>query len=234
MKRTNTAKYVFFTACLAGSLPVFAQQARKGIKKIPKTVAHEKTAGPDDNLNKTDARNRKQGMWFIRQKALRGEPAYIAFGSYVDDKKEGLWYKMDDLGQLESIENYTSGLLNGTSRYFESGKLVCIGNYRSLNPDRKYDSIWVTNPVTLYDSLVIVPSDLGTVKHGLWRYYDPESGQLVSEEKYQVDMLIYRKDFHYAPASDSIFYLQQSRHLPIDNKEKYSRPPKRFRKKIGY
>src|SRR5690606_23719994 len=69
----------------------------------------EQAAGLDttaSTLNKRDQQNRKQGTWFIRKEALRGEPAYVTFGDYLDDKKQGAWYRLDAEGQLESVLNY--------------------------------------------------------------------------------------------------------------------------------
>src|SRR5690606_20320986 len=136
------------------------------------------------SLNQRDAQNRKQGTWFIRQAAHRGEPAYVTFGNYLDDKKQGAWYRLNGEGQLESVLNYEAGLLHGTSKFYEDGRLVTVGNFRSLDTSKQIDSVWVTDPVTLLETQVAVPTEKGTVKHGPWRYYDPLSGQLIREEQY--------------------------------------------------
>lgn len=190
---------------------------------------------PVEALNQIDKKGDKKGLWYIDQKEVRGQEGYIAFGQFVDNRKQGLWYRMDHLGRLISIKNYSDGVLNGTSQFYQNGNLICIGNYRGLNPKYKIDSIWVTNPVTGYDTLVMIPSEKGTVKHGLWRYYSPISGQLVAEEKYQVDQLIYRKEFKEQPsASDSVYFQQLPKHRPIDKNKVYHKVPERAKRKIGY
>lgn len=153
-------------------------------------------------------------MWFLKVEALRGEPAYMTFGTYKDDLKEGLWYKLDREGQLMSIENFKHDLLDRTSQYFEEGRLVLIGNYKSIDRIPGMDSIWVTNPITLYDTLVAVPKDKSCVRHGVWRYYDAHSGQLTREEIYQMDYLLRRKDFTPISPADSIYIQKRIENLP--------------------
>jgi hypothetical protein len=92
----------------------------------------------------------------------------------------------------------------------------------------------VTDPVTKYQKLVLVPTEQGTVRHGLWRYYDSETGQLIKEERYQVDELISSKSFHPQAQSDSTFTPLMPAHLPINKNNKKARPPKHFREEIGY
>lgn len=189
---------------LPGYLPLNAQ-SKKG---------KNQTGKYDDSLNKVDKWDKKQGTWFYKVDALRGEPAYMTFGNYVDDKREGIWYKIDAQGQLISIENYNKGLLDKTAQYFENGRLTCIGNYKSFDQTGNLDSIWVTNPITLYDTLVAVPAEKGFVKHGNWRYYDPISGQLVLEQIYQMDDLIRTKAFPLLTKSDSTLIRKRVESLP--------------------
>lgn len=185
-------------------------------------------------LNQIDNRGERQGLWYIDQKEIRGQEGYISFGEFLNDKKQGLWYRMDHLGRLISIRTFSDGALNGTAQYYQNGNLVCIGNFRGLNPKYKIDSIWVVNPVTGYDTMVMIPSEKGTVKHGLWRYYNPVSGQLIAEEKYQVDVLLYRKEFKEQPVTDSLYYKQLPKHRPIDKSKVYHKVPERAKRKIGY
>jgi len=187
-----------------------------------------------ETLNQKNNKGEKTGLWYIEQKARMGQDGYITFGQYVHGEKQGLWYKLDELGRLLSIENYTNGALNGSSQYYEKGNLICIGNYRGLNTKQKFDSVWVTNPETGYDSMVVVPTTNGTVRHGLWRYYSPVSGQLIAEERYQVGTLISRKEFKALPATDSIRYEKTPQHRPIDIKRATRKVPDYAKQKIGY
>lgn len=149
----------------------------------------------NENLNKTDSKKRKQGMWFYRIPAKFGDPGYMEFGSYKDNQKTGIWYKLSSDAQLMAIENYKKGLLDGQAQYFENGKLAIIGNYRGIYSKYAYDTFNVIHPETMLDTLVVVPSERGTTKHGTWRYYNPMSGHLVREEEYQVDLLLKEQDF---------------------------------------
>ena len=153
-------------------------------------------------------------MWYYEAEALRGEPAYKEFGSYKDDARTGLWYKLDKEDQLMAIENYKKGVLNGEVQYYTKGKLSCIGHYRGLNPDNKLDSVWVTDPVTYTDTMVIVPTERGSLKHGRWRYYDPITGKLTREEEYQVDNLISEKEYEFVSKSDSLIIERRKANLP--------------------
>lgn len=208
----NSIKYIFLIATLSGCFVAFAQT--KKTRPVKKET--------EDNLNKTDDKRQKQGTWFYRREALRGEPAYSEFGNYKDDRKAGHWIKLDSENRLISIENYARGVLNGESQYYENGKLICIGHYRGLNPDTKVDSVWITDPISYEEVLVAIPTERGTMKHGLWRYYDANTGQLTREEEYQVDDLIFKKDFRFTVTTDSTQIKKRLEQMPHNRKSKGS------------
>jgi hypothetical protein len=197
-----------------GTSSVCAQSKNKKTKpkSTPTVAAVDDTS--DEQLNKVDAQHRKQGLWFHDMPALRGEPAYKEFGKYQDDQRVGIWYKLNAEGALMSIENYRRGVLHGEVQYYVKGRLSCIGHYRGLNPENKLDSIWVTDPETLLDTMVVVSTERGSLKHGIWRYYDPFSGKLTREEEYQVDDLIKSEDFEYISKSDSAYIEKRKAMLP--------------------
>lgn len=190
--------------------------------------------GAKETLNQQNAKGEKTGWWYVEQKARMGQDGYITFGQYFHDEKQGLWYKLDELGRLLSIENYTDDALNGSSQYYEKGNLICIGNFRGLNTKQKFDSVWVTDPITGYDSMVVVPTDNGSVRHGLWRYYSPVTGQLIAEERYQVGTLISRKEFKAQPADDTTKSQRTPQHRPIDIKRATRKVPDYAKQKVGY
>ena len=204
----------------------FAQNAKSTVKKEKETK--------EDNLNKTDKANKKQGLWYIKKEANYGEPAYTTFGSFEDDKKQGIWYKLDEYAQLMAIETYRQGQLNGNAQYYEQGKLTAIGNYRSLEQSKKLDSIWVTDPITLYDTLIVIPSEYGYVKHGLWRHYNPFTGQLVSEETYQIDRLIYKTEYQTTSKNDSAYISKKIEALPHNQYPKNKKPERQESKSSLY
>lgn len=156
-------------------------------------------------INQTDKKNRKQGFWYLHHPPRMGEFGFTEFGNYQDNRKTGLWYTMDEIGRIKSIENFRKGVLHGTSRYFEKGNLVLEGNFRGLNPDYKFDSIMVVDPETRLDTLVIVNSERGSLKHGTWKYFDPIYGTLLKVEEYQVGELIREKKYVYNAAADSVY-----------------------------
>jgi hypothetical protein len=199
-------------ATLTGCFVAFAQSKKTGNKPV-------KEEKKKDNLNKTDGLDRKQGLWFYKHDARMGEPLYYEYGTYKDDKKTGIWTKLDAEQSLMATENYYHGVLNGTSQYYERGRLVCIGNYRGLNQTQKFDSIWVTNPITGIDTMVAVPTETGYTKHGTWRYYDAETGQMTKEEEYQVDNLIFEKEYHHISKSDSVAIKKRVENFPHNKKK---------------
>ena len=61
------------------------------------------------DTNKTDSQGRKQGLWKEKINSLEGT------GTYVDNKKTGLWQIFHQNGILKSVEEYKDGILNGLS-----------------------------------------------------------------------------------------------------------------------
>ena len=206
------------------NVPSFAQSRKPVSKKSAVTPKKQDESQRKDNLNRTDDQNRKQGLWFYEYEARMGEPHYYEYGSYLDDRKTGVWTKLDGEQQLMATETYARGELNGVAQYYENGRLTCIGHYRGIYSPNKYDSIWVTQAATYEDTLVAVATELGYTKHGIWRYYDAVTGQMTREEEYQVDDLISSKDFHPLSATDSVKVRSRNENLP-HNKKGYARPP---------
>lgn len=180
-------RFLFLAGLLIPVLPLLAQKQS--------TVKTKKEAAADDNLNKRDAKQRKQGMWFYDIPVHFGDPGYYEFGAYKDDLKTGLWYKMTRDQQLIAIENFKLDVPDGPAQYFENGRLVSVGTYRGIYTPYDLDTFMVTHPITLEDTMVVVPAERGYTKHGTWRYYDPASGHLILEREYQVDYLLKEKKF---------------------------------------
>ncbi len=189
------------------------------------------TPNSSDGLNKVDKDQKKTGTWYEKVEPLRGEPGHHYFGNYLNGKKEGLWYKMDFNGNIISIEMFKNDVRNGISQYFENGKLICTGNWRGLNPIHKYDTVLVIHPTTDEHYYVAVPSEKGSVEHGLWRYYDPKTGQLNKEIEFQVGYVISSNSFEVYTKPDSIEIKRIEKILPHNNKNHY-KPPTGKGKKI--
>lgn len=174
-------------------------------------------------LNQTDSKGKPQGQWLVRQPARMGEDPYSEWGTYDHGVKTGAWYRFDSEGEVAAIERYRLGMKDGEAKYFERGRLVCVGHYRGLNPGRAYDTIYVLDPVTDIEHKRVVSTDLGSVRHGLWQYYDEFTGRLTREVEYQIDEVVDKKDFAIA-AIDSAWYKRREAAMPHNQKHHYKPP----------
>jgi len=176
-------------------------------------------------VNQTDAKGKKYGMWYFSKTAARGEPATLEFGNYVQGKRSGIWYKMNrNTEDLISIETYKNGMLNGEVKYFDMGKLYCVGHYLALNPSQRYDTIVITDPVTQLESYKVLETESGSIRHGTWQYYDPETGQMIKEEEYAANDLVYKKEFDIVSRIDSSYIKRYQKNMPHNNKAIYKPP----------
>lgn len=144
-----------------------------------------------DTLNRVDQAGLKQGPWVIRYESVRGEPGYEEEGVYLNSRKEGEWRLFNLMGDLVGIENYRWGLRDGLSRYLNSdGTTRLEQSWKALNPDKPYDTIQVEDLDKL-DSYhtVVVKNEGAALKHGTWRYYDPQSGRVTRTEQYELGRL---------------------------------------------
>ncbi|MCB0700365.1 MAG: hypothetical protein H6551_04295 [Chitinophagales bacterium] len=207
----NFNRIILVFALLFAMSPTYAQK-------------HKADKPHNVELNKLDNKGKRHGLWMNSEPERMGEPSYTEFGNYEHGDKMGAWYKMDYAYDLVSIENYKFDVLDGEVKYFVKGQLVCLGQYRGLNPDREVDTIMVEDPVSGRQELVAVKSSRGTVRHGLWRYYDEQSGQLKRIEEYQVDDLIYHKDI-YITKADSIRNAERINQTMNAREKDYYRPP---------
>ncbi len=206
--------------CCVAITNVFAQQHNDNTQGRNADDKNTRTA----TVNQRNDDGKKHGLWWEQFDARRGEPAYTAFGSYDQGLKIGPWYQINEIGDLVAIENYRFDVLHGEVKYFEQGTLVCVGHYRGLNPSYAHDTILVVHPVTGEEKLVSVPSARGSVRHGIWRYYDGRSGRLIREDDYQVDELLYSKKFGLTQA-DSAYYQLREKSMP-HNQPVHYKPPK--------
>lgn len=152
-----------------------------------------------------------------------GEPGYTEFGRFDHGSKTGIWYKIDQNGELMAAETYRNNVLDGEVKYYYNGILTAKGFYRGLNPEKEYDTIVVEDPVTGLQSLRPVHNDRYTVRHGAWKFYDYETGKLVREEEYQVDSIVYSKEFSLV-SIDSAYYKKREANMPHNKKKTHSKP----------
>lgn len=131
--------------------------------------------------NKKDAKQRKQGPWIEQVAPLRGEPGYSWEGSYKNDRKEGVWKKYDETGNIIAEETFHNGVLDGPCKYFyPNGKLSAAGVMLAMDIEGEIDTVLVIDPVTQEESRVEVVRKGNSVRNGEWRLYD-EDGNMVKE-----------------------------------------------------
>jgi len=215
-------KIIYSTLVLAllAASPAFAQQ--RADPPVP----------PDQSkLNQTDTKGKRHGTWLTQKDARMGEPGISEFGNYDHGSKAGAWYKIDNMGDLVAIETFRNNVLDGEVKYYDQGKLYCVGHYRGLNPRQKYDTVVVMHPVTQEEEYKVIPTDHGSLRHGNWKYYDPSNGHLIKEEEYQVDELVYKKDYEVSAAADSVYQKKHEAMLPHISGKTVKLPPG---KKISY
>ncbi len=145
-----------------------------------------------DTLNRVDMKGMKQGPWVIHVDELRGEQGYDEQGYFIDDKKDGKWVKFSLMGDKLSEENYRWGSLDGKSRYYSRrGGLIREESWRAIEPGRTYDTVDVLDvidPTKVVDRIV-VKVEGSTMKHGTWKYFDPEWGTITKTEEYWADKI---------------------------------------------
>ncbi|MBA3829282.1 MAG: hypothetical protein H0X33_10125 [Taibaiella sp.] len=182
------------------------------------------TQKPTGKINLADANGYPDGTWLLTTKAKMGEPGMNEFGSYEHGRKTGKWCKMDAEGNLVSMETYQNNMLDGEVKYYEEGRLSCIGHYRRAGGKTLCDTVIVTDPETGLESIKYAPRERNSQKHGQWRFYDPETKRLIKEQEYQVDNLIYEKNYPMSK-QDSVYLAKRIKALPHNSKQEYT-PPK--------
>lgn len=142
-----------------------------------------------DTLNCTDVHGLRQGKWIIKYEQVRGEPGFEEEGQYIDGKKEGPWRQYSLQGDLIAIENFRWGNKNGLNQYFtRNGELVREESWRAVNPLNPYDTVevadWEKDPLGLITKSVVVKLEGSSVKHGPWKFYEPQTGMIMKTENW--------------------------------------------------
>ncbi|HRD58219.1 MAG TPA: hypothetical protein PK504_09230 [Ferruginibacter sp.] len=145
-----------------------------------------------DTINAMNAAGKKVGKWINRIEELRGEPGYEEEGEYKDGAKAGSWRMYSLEGDLLGIENYKNGGKDGTQQYFTYlGDLLREENWRGYDPEHPYDTIPVygTGSNEIVD-MKIVKAEQYSVRHGIWKYFEPGTGRLIKEEEYDRNVVV--------------------------------------------
>lgn len=175
-----------------------------------------------DTINRLDQFNHKHGKWLLFHEARYNEPPFYEYGSYDQDVRVGVWNVYDKDGHTLSEEYFKQGVRDGEARYFENGKLYCIGHYLALRSKYEYDTVMVEDPVTNNFRPVVVKSQVGSVRHGLWTFFNPTTAAVDRVVEYQVDEVIYDRDYSNRDETDSLAIELKTRSLPHVSKKQPS------------
>jgi antitoxin component YwqK of YwqJK toxin-antitoxin module len=145
-----------------------------------------------DTLNKIDKNNLKQGKWINAVPPLRGEPGYEEEGRYKNGNKEGIWRVYTTQGDNIAIESYFNNGKDGIQQYYSPlGALIREESWKGYNPDAPYDTIPIygTGSGEILEMKVVKAMQY-SVKHGVWKYYEPVDGRLISTEEWNWNRLV--------------------------------------------
>lgn len=145
-----------------------------------------------DTINIVNKDGQKQGKWVVQTAELRGNPGFEEEGLYSKNLKEGIWRKYNLEGDLISVENYFRGEKDGLQQYYTFlGNLEREENWKAYNPDAPYDTIAVygTGSGEIIDYKIVKAAGYA-VKHGDWKYYNPETGELMLTEKWELNNIV--------------------------------------------
>ena len=95
------------------------------------------------------------------------------------------------MGDLIAEERYKSGFRNGTQRYYNRmGQLIREEGWMAVDPKNPYDTILV--PDLLHPEWFtekIIRHESAEVKNGIWKFYDPITGDVQKTEVYKFGQL---------------------------------------------
>ena len=145
-----------------------------------------------DTINVVTKDALKHGKWIIKMPELRGEPGYEEEGIFVKGKKEGLWRRFTLEGDLLATENFKKGGKHGIQQYFTFlGDPIREESWKGYDPDSPYDTIAIygtgSNEIVEFR---IVKAEQYSVKQGDWKFYEPETGNVIKTEKWERNNLI--------------------------------------------
>jgi antitoxin component YwqK of YwqJK toxin-antitoxin module len=193
--------------CFCQFQAAFAQNKKNVKSDESSLVASFEILENGDTINRLDHKNRKLGKWLIINKGGYGEEDFMELGFFQENLRTGVWKTYTMEGVIISQEFYKQGNKSGEARYYDEGQLYCVGNYLALRSKYDYDTIMVEDPLTSQFRPVVIKTDVGSVRHGFWTYYDPQTNEVRRVVEYQADEMIYEKE--YTAKVDSTYIKQR-------------------------
>lgn len=172
-----------------------------------------------DTINKLDQNNIQHGRWVIDHEARYDEPGSMEVGNFENGVRVGNWRTYTLKGQIETNENYKKGLKDGEARYYEEGQLICVGHYLALNAKQAYDTVMVEDAVTSELKAIKIKTDVGSIRHGVWTFYDPRTKKINRVVEYQADEVVYDKTYTNLTKADSTYFLTRAKSFPHISKK---------------
>jgi hypothetical protein len=180
MKKKNIFSFALFAALCLITINVSAQ------------YKSYKIGANGDTINAINAKGLKEGKWVNRVEELRGEPGFEEEGIYKDGAKDGIWRLYTLQGDIFGVENYKNGGKDGLQQYYTYlGELLREESWKGYDPEHPYDTVAIygtgSNEIVEYK---IVKAEQYSVKHGEWRYYDPQTGNMIKKEEWQINNIV--------------------------------------------
>ena len=216
--RKHAQIIVALTLMMHCCMSVSAQKKKGNAVQItqpaPVTIVSYELLENGDTINRLDSKHLKQGKWVIEHEAHHEEPGFLEVGVFENDLRTGSWKSYSMQGELQSIETYKLGLKDGEARYYQDGELFCVGNYMALNARQVYDTVMVEDAVTNVLKPVRIKTDVGSIKHGTWSFYDLQTHQLNRLLEYQADEVTFDQTYLVINQTDSLEIIRKMKSFP--------------------
>jgi hypothetical protein len=184
-----------------------------------------------DTLNRIDVIGRKQGPWVNRFETVRGEPGFEEEGWYVHNRKDGEWRLFSLMGDLVGVEFYKWGLKDSVCTYYNKhGELRLEQRWKAINPDKAYDTLLIEDADKFDTYRTVIVKNVGaSLRHGAWKYYDSETGELTRTENYTLGELNKNK----APTTTTVAKKEVTKPKEVLDFEKKNAGKKKVRYRDG-
>lgn len=157
---------------------------------------------------------KQDGKYTEEVAGVRGEPGYTWEGTYKNGRKEGIWIKTSAIGNIIAEETYKNNVLDGLAKYYyPNGKLSATGMFLSTEVQGQRDTIRVIDPVSGEETRTEVIRMGNSVRNGVWKLYDEETGKMF-KEYYKRGDIVTPEELGEVPADEPAKPSGAQQHLP--------------------